>query len=143
MKVRITRVDKSLPLPKYETEGSVAFDIYVRESAVIPAGGWKALPANLIVETPPGYMMMLAARSSTAYKKGMTMRNGVGIFDQDFCGPEDEMRVMLQNLTDKDITVERGERLGQAIFVKIETAEWEEVENMGNANRGGLGSTGL
>lgn len=142
MKVRITRIDKTLPLPKHETPGSVAFDIYARVETTIPAGEFGVVPGNLIVETPPGYMMMLAARSSTAYKKGMTMRNGVGIFDQDFCGPEDEMKMMLQNLTDKDITVERGERLGQAIFVRIEQAEWEEVDNMQNNNRGGLGSTG-
>ena len=143
MKVKIKRVDTSLPLPKYETAGAVCFDVYVRETAVVPAGGFNTIPANLIIETPPGYALILAARSSTAHKKGMTMRNAIGIFDQDFCGPEDEMRIMLQNLTDQDITVERGERVGQAMFVKIETAEWEEVEEMTNETRGGLGSTGL
>lgn len=143
MKVRIKRIDKTLPLPKYETAGAVCFDVYVRESATIPAQGFNTVPANLIIETPPGYALVLAARSSTAHKKGMTMRNGIGIFDQDFCGNGDEMRVMLQNLTDKDIQVERGERLGQAMFMKIETAEWEEVDDMENETRGGLGSTGL
>jgi len=142
MKVKIKRIDKSLPMPEYHTDGSVAFDLYIREDAIVPADSFRLLPANFIVETPPGYMLMVTTRSSSAKKKGLNMRNSVGIVDQDYCGNDDELHLMLQNLTDKDIEVKRGERLAQGIFVRIDTAEWKEVDDMQNKNRGGFGSTG-
>ncbi len=142
MNVSIKRIDTTLPLPEYKTPGSVAFDLYTRIDAEIPPHGFVIVPTNLVVATPPGYMLMLAARSSSAKKKGLTMRNGVGIIDQDYAGEEDEIHLMLQNLTDTPVHVERGERLAQGMFVKIETAQWEETQTMDETSRGGFGSTG-
>jgi len=142
MHVQIKRIDTTLPLPEYHTPGSVAFDLYVREAASIPAHEFKMLPTNLIIKTPPGYMLMLSARSSSAKKKGLNMRNGIGIIDQDYSGNEDEIHLLVQNLTDTEKHIERGERIAQGTFVKIETAEWQEVEAMDETSRGGFGSTG-
>ena len=70
------------------------------------------------------------------------MRNSVGIIDQDYAGEEDEIHILLQNLTDTPVTIEKGERLAQGIFVKIETATWQETDIMTELSRGGFGSTG-
>ena len=86
MKVKIKRVDKSLPLPKYETDGAVGFDLLCRESAEIAPQEIALIPANVIVETPPGYMLMLCMRSSTPRKIGLMMAQSVGIIDNDYCG---------------------------------------------------------
>lgn len=142
MNVRIKRIEKDLPLPEYHTSGAAAFDLYTRIDAKIPPHSFVMVPTNLIVETPTGYMLMLSARSSSAKKKGITMRNGVGIIDSDYAGDGDEIHLLLQNLTDKELTIERGERLAQGMFIKIEQAGWQEVESMDNEDRGGFGSTG-
>lgn len=143
MQVNIKRIDPSLPLPEYHTAGSVAFDIYTREDAIVEPHSFALVPGNFIIETPPGHMLIIAARSSSAKKKGLSMRNGIGIIDQDYCGNGDEIHIMLQNLTSEPVSISRGERLAQGVFVKIEKAEWREVNEMAKNNRGGFGSTGL
>jgi dUTP pyrophosphatase len=142
MQVRIKRIDQTLPLPEYQTDGSVAFDIYSRIDAEIPAHDFVALPTNLIIETPPGYMLMLATRSSSAKKKGLNMRNGIGIIDRDYSGDEDEIHILTQNLTDSPIHISRGERLAQGVFVRVDIAKWDEIDEMDRDSRGGFGSTG-
>ncbi|MBI2145131.1 dUTP diphosphatase, partial [Candidatus Woesearchaeota archaeon] len=60
MKVKIKRIDKSLPLPQYQTSGSVGFDIYSREDIEIRPREIALIPGNIIVETPQGYMLLVA-----------------------------------------------------------------------------------
>src|SRR3989344_1168008 len=141
MRVRIKRMDKSLPLPEYKTAGAVAFDLASRVSVTILPKGVVRVPLNVAIEPPPGYMVMLAARSSL-HKKGLMLAHSVGIVDNDFCGDEDEYIVPLYNFTDLPVSVERGERIAQGMFKKYDKADWEEVENLGNKTRGGFGSTG-
>lgn len=141
MKVNIKRIDKTLPLPKYETAGSVGFDLICRESAQIAPQSIVLIPANVIVETPPGYMLMVCLRSSTPRKLGLMMAQGVGIVDNDYCGEADELKIQVYNFTDEIVNVERGSRIAQAVFVRVDTAEWNEVEQMSAASRGGFGST--
>lgn len=142
MEIRIKRIDSTLPLPEYKTKGAVAFDLYSRINEVIPPRSLKLIPANFIIGTPEGYMLMLAARSSLASKKGLMMGNGIGTIDQDYCGEEDELKLNLYNFTDTAVAIEKGERLAQGIFVKIEKGNWNEVEKMSNESRGGFGTTG-
>lgn len=69
------------------------------------------------------------------------MPQGVGIVDNDYCGEEDELKIQVYNFTDSVVNVERGSRIAQAIFVRVDTAEWNEVEQMSATSRGGFGST--
>lgn len=142
MKVKITRIDKSLPLPKYQTKGSVAFDLYARTDIEIKAKEIALIPTNLIIQTPKNYMLLVAARSSTPKKFGLLKPHGIGIIDQDFCGPKDEIHVQVFNFTDKQVIIKKGERIGQATFVKINKANWLEVNEIKQKSRGGFGSTG-
>lgn len=142
MRVKIKRIDKSLPLPKYHTSGSVGFDLYARKNTKIPGKSLAKIPTNLIIETPLDYMLMIVSRGSTPFKKGLIPANGVGIGDQDFFGPDDEYQIPVYNITNEEVQVEKGERLAQGIFVPVEKAEWEEIENTKKPNRGMFGSTG-
>lgn len=142
IEINIKRIDKTLPLPKYETAGSVGFDLICRESAEIPPHAIVLIPANVIIETPAGYMLMVCLRSSAPRKFGLMMPQGVGIVDNDYCGEEDELKIQVYNFTDKVVNVERGSRIAQAVFVRVETAAWNEVERMRSPSRGGFGSTG-
>jgi len=141
MKIRIKRFDKSLPLPEYKTSGAAAFDLTARISLEIPPRKVGYIPLNIACETPEGYFLLLAARSST-HKKGLILVNGIGIGDPDFTGDEDEYAAAYLNFTDNTVQVEAGERIAQGMFVKFEKAEWEEVDSLGNKIRGGFGSTG-
>lgn len=141
MKVKIKRIDKSLPLPVYETGGSVGFDILARETVTIIPGTIELIPGNIIVEVPEGYMLAVASRSSTPKKKGLTPPHGFGVIDRDYCGPEDEVKIQVYNFSGSPVTIERGEKIAQGVFVRVDKFEWEESEEMQKQSRGGFGST--
>lgn len=142
MQVDITRVDPSLPLPAYQTGGSVGFDLVTRATTVVNPGSIGLIPSNVVVRVPQGMLLMIVPRSSMPRKKGLVCPHSIGIIDQDYCGPEDELMVQVQNITDKPVTVERGDRIAQGIFVRIERATWNEIDSHNAASRGGFGSTG-
>lgn len=143
MKVKIKRVDFSLPLPVYETDGSVGFDLIARESTTVAAGTIELIPANIIVEVPAGYMLVVASRSSTPRKKGLTQPHGFGIIDHDYCGPNDEVKIQVYNFTGSAVEIARGEKIAQGVFVRIDKFEWEEVNEIREESRGGFGSTDI
>lgn len=142
MKIQIKRIDKSLPLPKYETLGSVGFDLFSRKRVQVAPHEIKLVPANVIIKTPPGFMLLIVLRSSTPLKKGLMLANSVGIIDQDYSGKRDEIKIQVYNFTDQKTTIQKGDRLAQGIFVKITKADWQEKDNISTNSRGGFGSTG-
>lgn len=142
MQVHVQRIDPSLPLPRYESNGAVGFDIVTRETTVIEPGAIALIPGNVIVRVPEGYALLIVPRSSMPRKKGLVCPHSLGVIDGDYHGETDEILVQVKNVTDAPVTVERGERIAQGLFVKIDTAEWVEVDGHGAASRGGFGSTG-
>lgn len=143
MNVKIKRIDPEIQLPRYGTEGSVAFDLCAREETIIPPHAVCRIPMNVVIEVPKGYALLLALRSSTPKKKGLLSPHGVGIIDQDFCGEKDEIQLLVFNFTNLEVKVLRGERIAQAMFVKIERADFYEASApMSSLSRGGFGSTG-
>jgi len=141
LQVAIKRIDPDLPLPTYATAGSVAFDLYCREDIEIAPRTIGLVPANVIVQTPPGYLLLLTMRSSTPRRKGLLVPQGVGIIDQDYCGEGDELMVQAYNFRDEAVLVKRGERIAQGMFIPVARAVWHEVDEVGEG-RGGFGSTG-
>lgn len=142
MLAQVKRVDPSLPLPRYETGGAVGFDLITRETTVIPARSIGLVPGNVIVKVPEGYALLIIPRSSLPRKKALVCPHSIGIIDQDYAGKDDEIFVQVQNISDEPVTVERGERIAQGMFVKVEKAQWLEVPEVKVKTRGGFGSTG-
>jgi len=141
MKVKIKRIDESLPMPEYHTPGSVCFDLQARERTEIPAQSLGLIPCNIIIETPPGFMFIVVPRSSTPRKKGLLIPHGLGIIDQDYSGDKDEVLFQVYNFKNVPVVIEKGERLAQGCFLKIEKVEFTEVEKVAGKSRGGFGST--
>lgn len=166
MKVKI--LNKSpFPLPKYETEGSAGLDLYVNEVYIFSQGEliaknefeegkWNILGSEtVLVKTgiylaiPEGYEAQLRSRSGLALKKNLFVLNSPATIDSDYRG---EIGVILSNNADgtdfkTDQVIEKGERICQMVFQKVEQAIWDEVENeaqLGITERGvgGFGSTG-
>jgi len=141
MKVKIYRIDKSLPLPEYKTEGAVAMDLSARIDLEIKPKQTGFVPLNIAVQAPRGWFVFLAARSGLA-KRGLMMVNGVGLIDEDYSGDGDELTAFLYNFTDAPVLIKKGERLLQLMVFPYGRVEWREVETLNNPNRGGFGSTG-
>lgn len=141
MKIRIKRFDKDMSLPARQTAGAAAFDLTARESVTIEPGKIGYVSLNVAIETPPGYFLMIAARSSTP-KRGLMKANGIGIIDPDFSGDGDEIKSTYYNFTEAPVTIEKGERIAQGVFIPILGFEWDEVDAMANKDRGGFGTTG-
>ena len=142
MKIKIKRFDKSLPLPQYKTEGAACMDLYTREDTVIPSHTFGRVPLNVVMEIPKDTLVLLVARSS-AHKLGLLPSNGVGIGDEDFKGDNDEYNFLVYNVTEKDVLVEKGSRIAQMMVLDVKKVDIEEVDKLGNDDRGGVGSTGL
>lgn len=142
MKIKIKRFDKSLPLPVHKTKGAVAVDLYSRIDVEVKPKEISYIPMNVAIEIPDGYFVMMASRSST-HKMGVIGLNGVGIFDRDYCGDNDEYHFLAYNFTDKLVSLEKGTRLCQLLLIKCEDFEFEEVDHLAKIDRGGFGTTGI
>jgi len=141
-KVKIKRIDKSLPLPQYKTKGAVALDLCARENISIKPKEIRYIPLNVALQIPDNCWVLVAPRSST-HKLGIMQANGIGIGDRDFCGDNDEYHFAAFNFTDKEVLVEKGTRIAQLMILHFSPVEWEEVENLNQPDRGGFGSSGV
>ena len=140
--IQIKRIDKSLPLPRFETAGAVGFDLLARTDTYVYQHTPSLIPANVVVKIPRGYLLMITLRSSTPRKFGLIMPHGVGIIDQDYCGNDDEIMIQVQRLTEGETVVRRGDRIAQGIFVMAQNYfKWTEVSKITKRSRGGFGST--
>lgn len=141
MKVKIKRIDKTLPLPVYETGGSVGFDLLAREDVEVKPDEIVLISANVIVEVPKGYALILASRSSTPKKHGLTKPHGIGVIDNDYCGPNDEIKIQVKSFRNKSVTIKKGTKIAQGLFMKVDQLKFEEVDELRAESRGGFGST--
>ena len=140
--VRIHRRRPDVPLPRYETSGAVGFDLAASEDVVVPPGGIALVPTGLVIEVPRGHFLGIFARSSTPLKRGLMVANGVGVVDSDYCGPDDEVKIAVVNVTPKPVTIEPGDRIAQGILLPAPRVTWEEVDRVRSSSRGGFGATG-
>ncbi|HEY8998999.1 MAG TPA: hypothetical protein VIM53_01635 [Candidatus Saccharimonadales bacterium] len=134
--IKIKRFDKNFPLPERE-ENAGGIDFICRETVTIPPNSIKAVPQNIAVKVPDGWVLLIFSRSSTAMRKGLMLSNGVGILDPFYCGDKDELFAFMHNITDKPVTVEAGDRIVQGMFIKPEQTSWQEVEAMGESGHDG------
>src|SRR3989338_7429858 len=141
MNIRLRRIDKSLPLPEYKTKEAAGFDLAARVTVVVPPREVQYIPLNVAIEPPEGYYVALVPRSSL-HKRGLMQANGYGVGDRDFSGNGDEYTAALYNFAEHEVTVERGERIMQALISPVARVEISEVDDMGRKTRGGFGTTG-
>src|SRR5690242_12404836 len=125
--VRIHRLHPDVPLPRYESAGAAGFDLAASEDVVVPPGGLALIPTGLVIEVPPGHFLGVFARSSTPLRRGLMVANGVGVIDEDYCGPKDEIKIQVYNFTGAPVTVARGDRIAQGLFLPVSRATWDET----------------
>ncbi len=140
--MRIHRLDPAVPLPSYQTAGAAGFDLAANAELTIAPGAIVLVPTGLVVEVPAGHFLGIFARSSTPLKRGLVVANGVGVLDSDYRGPTDELKIQVMNVTERPVTVLRGERLAQGVVVPFARVEIEDGDGAAAPSRGGFGSTG-
>ncbi len=129
--------------PKYATEFSAGADLSASESVTINPGEFKLVPTGYY-GNQDDYAdcggMLLFARSSLSMKKGLMLGNGVGLIDCDYF---DEVKVILTNITDTPVTIEKGERIAQLLPISKNAVAnvpgWQVGTDL---RQGGFGSTG-
>jgi dUTP pyrophosphatase len=142
MRLKIKRLDSTIPLPAYGTDEAAGFDLAAAHDVTVPPRGIALVRTGLVIEVPTGHCLAIFARSSTPLKRGLQVANGVGVIDPDYSGPADEVMIQVLNFTDTGVQVRRGDRLAQGIILPAPRVRWQEVTEIRQVTRGGFGATG-
>lgn len=143
----ITYLKNSSGEVKYETEGSIGFDLKagIEEDVVIKPHTRELIPTGIKIHSPDT-AWFIYPRSGLAAKNGITLMNSVGVIDKDYLG---EVKVCLFNSSDEPFTVKKGMRIAQGVINNEDTFKFTEVSEEGfnlfqtERNSGGFGSTGV
>jgi len=129
-------------MPKVEHEGDAGFDLYSNEQATLKPMERKLIGTGISIAFEKGYEAQVRPKSGLAINHGLTLLNTPGTIDSGYRG---EVKVIMANLSDKEYKIEKGKKICQVVFNKIEEPELEEVEELEDSSRGegGFGSTGL
>ena len=143
-KILDPRIGTEFPLPQYATPGSAGLDLraMLEQDIVIKPGETVLIPTGLSVYIgDPGLAALILPRSGLGHKHGIVLGNLVGLIDSDYQGP---LMVSCWNRSDKDFTLEIGERLAQLVLVPVVQAHFEMVEEFVETERGagGFGHSG-
>ena len=142
MRLLVKKLREDATLPFYATEGASGLDLACVEDVVVIRPLERVLVSTgIAIELPEGYEAQVRPRSGLALKKGVTVLNSPGTIDQDYRG---EIKVILINLSDKEVVIEKGERIAQMVISPVVRAEVIEVDELSSTKRqdGGFGSTG-
>jgi len=137
------KLNENAIVPTYATPLSAGADLYnlPERDIVIPPRETVLIHTGIAVEIPEGYCGLIFARSGLATKRGLAPANKVGVIDADYRG---EIMVALHNHSDNAATIAAGERVAQMVIVPFLRAEYKEVGELSDTERGegGFGSTG-
>ena len=126
--------------PQYMTDGAACFDIQSTEDYVFRPNELRVVGSGLRCEIPPGWVMLVFARSSLGLKR-LIIPNSVGVIDSDYRG---EIKVPLLYLGDEPISIKAEQRIAQGMLIEFDKAAFERRERLSETDRGegGFGSTG-
>ena len=131
-------------LPEYATPQSAGMDLRanIEEPIILKPMQRMLVSTGLFMALPAGYEAQVRPRSGLALKHGITVLNTPGTKDADYRG---EVKVLLVNFSDTDFVINDGERIAQMVIAKHETADFIEVEELDETERGagGYGHTGV
>lgn len=134
--------DKGISIPERKTASSAGYDLEAAADAIVPPKTITAIPTGLKAYMEKDEYLSIFIRSSLAFKRGLMLANNTGIIDSDYYNnPDNEGHLMigLYNTGSEAITIQRGERIAQGIFMKYLTCDDDCAEG---TRLGGFGSTG-
>ena len=131
----------AIPLPARATAGSAGYDFICPADITLQPGEAVTIPTGIRCEMKPGWVLMVFPRSGLGFKHQVRLANTVGVIDSDYFHAANEGHIMVRivNGGDHAVSIAKGERFCQGVFLPHGLAEEDEVL----ADReGGFGSTG-
>jgi dUTP pyrophosphatase len=143
--ILIKKLLKNAIIPEYATEGSAGFDFH----AVVRSEGYcvaihpnetKLIQTGLAMEIPLGYELQIRPRSGLSLKTKLRIANSPATIDSDYRG---EIGIIVENIGDEPIMISHHDRIAQGILCEVPQANFIEVDNLSDSQRGsgGFGST--
>lgn len=142
VQVPLSRLDPDVPLPRYAKPGDAGADLVTTTDAVIAPGERVVVGTGVAIALPVGYAAFVHPRSGLAARSGLSIVNAPGTIDAGYRG---EIQVCLINHDPREsIKILRGDRIAQLIVQRVAQAEFVEVDELPESERGagGYGSTG-
>lgn len=139
--------DEAVAPSKSKDIRDAGFDLFTPDTLILLPGQRRVVPLGLIVWFEPqrdisatgmGWYGRIAPKSGLAAKYGIDTLAGVK--DATYCGPEDELRVVLLNTADEHLTLAAGSPIAQiipeVIWLSTDTVGCEVEETPLRINRG-------
>ena len=143
VKVLIKKLNTSVQLPSYKTDGASGMDLMACTEKTINLEPGKSclVPTGLSVAFPKEYEIQIRPRSGLAAKNNISVLNTPGTIDSDYRG---ELKIILFNHGDKIFKINNKDRIAQMVLSPIIKMELEERNELPETTRGegGFGSTG-
>ncbi len=143
--LKVKRLHPDAIIPKYQTVGAACFDLHALSGGTVESSAphhTATFHTGLAFEVPEGYVMLVYSRSGHGFNSNVRLANCVGVIDSDYRG---EVQVKLTNDGRwHELKVYAGDRIAQAMLVRVPQVQMVEVDELSNTERGtgGFGSTG-
>ena len=142
--LKIKKVKENAKVPARATGGSAGLDLCacIDEPITLECGETALIPTGIAIALPSAdYGAFVFPRSGIAVKHGIGLLNSVGVIDSDYRG---EIMVGVINQIKTAYTIQPGERVAQMVIMPVSMMPVEEVDELGETERGagGFGSTG-
>ena len=141
--VLIKKLDPSVELPSYKTDGASGMDLmaFVKEPINLKPQTSCLVPTGISVAFPSEYEIQIRPRSGLAAKNNISVLNTPGTIDSDYRG---EIKIILFNHGNEDFLINDKDRIAQMILGPVIKMNFEETDNLPETVRGegGFGSTG-
>ena len=130
-----------IPLPVRATAGSAGYDFVCPAEVTLAPGESVVVPTGVRALMEPGWVLLIFPRSGLGFRHHLRLANTTGVIDSDYVNAPNGGHIMVKivNGSDHGMTLSRGERFCQGVFVPYGLAE--ETALPGERS-GGLGSTG-
>ena len=142
-KVLIKKLDPTVQIPSYKTEGASGMDLmaFINEPIRLAPKNSCLVPTGLSIGFSNDYEIQIRPRSGLAAKKNISVLNTPGTIDSDYRG---EIKIILFNHGDKEFIINNKDRVAQMVLMPVHKMSLEEVDNLPDSVRGkgGFGSTG-
>jgi dUTP pyrophosphatase len=139
MKIKIKKLTETAIVPNFAHDEDAGMDIYSDEEVLIEPKKRVLIKTGVAIEFPKGYVALVWDKSGIAVNKGLTKI--AGVIDSGYRG---EYKIALFNLGEESVKINKGEKIAQILFHKIEHPEIEVCDDLTCSSRGenGFGSTG-
>ena len=143
VKVQIKKLDPSVKLPTYKTDGASGMDLmaFIKEPITVKPKTSELIPTGLSVAFSKNYEIQIRPRSGLAAKNNISVLNTPGTIDSDYRG---ELKVIIYNHGNENFIIHNEDRIAQMVLTPVLKIELQETKTLTETIRGegGFGSTG-